>query len=628
MKIYKLFLPLCLFLTACDDFLDTKNENNVPAYDVLTSYDALQAATANLYAEPWYFFHKQRFVQLGDARANNLYISSIASNDYNAQASFSEINENASITNAWGSLYNVITQAAYIIHDYAPYCVENGICSQKEANICIAEARFMRAIAYFFLAVYWHDVPIVENPATMSETALPNRFEYVMQYAICEAEFAAKWLPAVPYQPGRVSAVSARVLLSRLYLAAGAYAAGGHNSDEFKTDIFEPFYQECPDYSGISNVANFYYRRAAAYAKRAIDESEQYGYGLMEDYEQIFRVQNNNCKEVLFAIQFVPGATETGLRNEMQGYLCYDKCLDNNYGRAYSTWAGYDFIYVASKRGGVNRTRGNVMPDNMTYDYLYHELDTCRMHGKVWTVAQRTTLPIKKQVVGGPIATGGKSFNGNSGFATPMLRISEAYLNLSEAKLYLEKSENSSSIEVLEPINAVRRRAFNREIARRIYPGDYTTVNLDSLLQERRMEFFMEGLSWSDIVRRSYMGDNHLKRMIDYCNNKIIGTESDSIMGCHRLYAYRYKANPDTCKIGTVSLTMKNGAYTISRQSNECVHNVANGSFVHSDPSGRSENLWCMIYPPTECSQNPNLMSTPVIYDFSRILSNKEDYHD
>lgn len=58
---------------------------------------------------------------------------------------FNETSENAALAYAWGSLYNVITQAAYIIDDYAPYCVNNKICTQEEANVCIAEARFMRS---------------------------------------------------------------------------------------------------------------------------------------------------------------------------------------------------------------------------------------------------------------------------------------------------------------------------------------------------------------------------------------------------------------------------------------------------------------------------------------------------
>lgn len=615
-------------LTSCDDYLDTVNEKENPAHGELTSLSALQASTASLYTSPWYFFHKQRFLQLGDARANNLYISTSASNDYNAQATFSETNENASLTNAWGSLYNVITQSAYIVDDYAPYCVSQGICSQEEANVCIGEARFMTALAYWYLAMYWHDVPIVENATTVSTVAYANKFEDVLQYAICEAEYAEKWLPNAPYQTGRVSKMSAKALLSRLYLTAGAYAKGNHFSSDFATNVLDKYYSEDTDYTNRASLAGFYYGKAVKAAKNVIANGSSAGYGLMDNYEQIFRVQNNNCKEDLFALQFVAGSTTTGLGNDLQGVLCYNNCLDNRYGQAYSTWASYDFIYVASHRGGLNRTRGNIMPNNMTYDYLYHESDTCSTPGIVWTVTGRKILPIKKQVVGGPVATGNISISGNSGFDTPLLRMSEVYLNLSEALMGQQDVTMSSDPEVLEGINTIRRRAYQYEISNNTYPGDYTVINLDTLLQERRMEFYMEGLNWTDIVRRSFMGQQHLTRMLDYCNNKLVEQEGDSIMGCHRLYKYEYTADADLHKIGSVKLSTSNGSYSISRASKECVHTIADGNYCHTQNVGEGDNLWSMIYPPTESLQDTNLLLAPISYDFSTIINLKNQYHE
>lgn len=615
-------------LASCDDYLDTTNEKDDPAYGELTSLSALQATTASLYTSPWYFFHKQRFIQLGDARANNMYISTSASNDYNAQATFNETNENASLANAWGSLYNVITQSAYIVDDYAPYCVNHGVCSQKEANVCIGEAKFMSALAYWYLAMYWHDVPIVENATTVSTVACANKFEDVIQYAICEAEYAAKWLPESPYQKGRVSKMSAEALLSRLYLTAGAYAKGSHFSNDFESRVLNEYYSGDIVYTGRTSLADFYYGKAVKAAQDVIGNSESAGYGLMDNYEQIFRVQNNNCKEVLFALQFVPGNTTTGLGNDMQGYLCYDNCLDNRYGQAYSTWASYDFLFVANHRGGLNRTRGNVMPNNMTYDYLYHESDTCSTPGIVWTVTGRKIIPIKKQVVGGPIATNNMSFNGNSGFDTPMLRMSEVYLNLTEALMGKQNLSSTSDPDILNGINKVRRRAYQYEISNNIYPGDYTVINLDTLLQERRMEFFMEGLNWTDIVRRSFMGDNDLKRMLNYCNNKLEEQEGDSIMGCHRLYKYTYTADASLYRIGTVALSTSSGSYSISRASKECIHSIAEGSYCHTGNVGEGDNLWSMIYPPTESIQDTNLLLAPVEFDFSTIIKNKNEYHE
>ena len=639
-KIKTTILLLCLSgllicLTGCNDYLDTTNERSVPAHDELTSVDALRATTANLYTQPWYYFHKQRFIMLGDGRANNLYVSTTSLSETNAQVTFNEERQTNSVINSWGSLYNVITQASYVINDYAPYCIQNNICTEEEANACIGEARFMRALAYWYLAMYWHDVPIVEDPVTMSSSAYPNSFENVIQYAVCEAEYAAKWLPLVPASKGRVSEVSAWALLSRLYLTAAAWAKGGHFTADFHTNVLNPYYAGDMDYDSAISLVEFYYAKAAMAARKAIELAPQAGYGLMDDYEEIFRVQNNNCKEVLFAIQTVPSTTSYGLGNELQGMFAYDRCMTKNYGLTWSNTASYDAVLLYTQRGGLSRARGNIMPHGMTYDYLFHELDTCSNHlgshqGDVWTVKRNSwdNVPIKKQVVGGPLATDNIAIQGNSGFCTPMLRMSEVYLNLTEAMMGLYDTEETSQVRVMEGVNTVRQRAYKSERAGGTYPGDYAQINLDTLLLERRMEFFAEGLYWTDIVRRSFMGKEHLSHMLNYMNNKLPSMEGDQLMGCHRLYKYSYKADADLTKLGvaTLSTNSADGTYNIVLPSRECVHNIPEGSYCHSQAIGSSDNLWSMIYPPTEVMQDPNLQEAPVAYDFSSIIENKKDY--
>lgn len=627
-----LICGICAILTSCDDYLDTSNERIVAAHEELTDIKALRSTTAALYAQPWYYFMKQRFISLGDARANNLYVSNSTLGEVNAQATLNEERQNASIQYSWASLYNVITQASYIINDYAPYCISHQICREADANECIGEARFMRALAYWYLAMYWHDVPIVDDPVTMSPTAFANKFESVIQYAICEAEYAARWLPAIPIAKGRVSQVSALGLLSRLYLTAGAWAYGNHFDKEFEMGVLDKYYNDDAVYATKKTLAEFYYAKASMAARKALSLAPEGGYGLMEDYEEMFRVQNNNCQEILFAIQTVASSTSYGLGNELQGMFCYDRCLNKNYGMTYFNWASYDMVLLSQARGGLTRTRGNIMPHGMTYDYLYHEQDTCRNKGERWTVNRNSWDPvaIKKQVVGGPLGTDNIAIQGNSGFCTPMLRMSEVYLNLTEAMMGLYGEETTTNPRILENINAIRRRAYKTEISNGTYPGDYATLNLDSVLLERRLEFFAEGLYWTDIVRRSFMGETHLKRMLDYQNNKIAQFDDEPLMGCHRLYRYSYKKNEDLTKIGTPSLSVNSadGSHIIIQPSRECVHNIPEGSYCHSQSLEAADNLWAMIYPPTEVMQDANLLKSPIDYDFTKIIQNENLYHD
>ena len=589
-----------LVLSSCS--LDTDNEKMMPAYASLKSLSDLRAAAANLYLSPWYEFHK-RFIYLGDGRSNNLLFATTDYSEWSSIATFNEQMSTASVQRPWASLYTVITQAGYIIDDYCPYCVQQGICTQAQTDAVAAEARFMRALAYYFLGIYWHNVPIVDNATTVNTQARANRFEDVLLYAIRDAEFAATHLAATPYEIGRVSQTSARVLLSRLYLTLAAYAKGGHLSPDRKGfDIV--FGSDATYQTNKDNLARFLYLKADETATDAIEAAAEGGYELMEDYEQIFRVQNNNCKEVLFAIQFVNHNTTTGLANDLGASLSYRYCLNNRYGKAWSTVSSYDFVNVAHYRGGLNRTRANIFMAGTTYDYLFHELDTiysndCKAenheHGKPWTVESNlATCPLKKHVVGGPIATDGVAVYGNSGFCTPMLRLSEAYLNQTEARLMLAGGTASSDATVLSGINTVRQRAYRIEREKGIYPGDYTSVNLDTLLQERRMEFFAEGLFWGDIVRRSFMSSTDLKSMVDYMNNRLVDVTADPTVGCYRMYKYSYKKPDDvTASVGTPTLST-----TCYRPARECTQS----------------NLWAMIYPPSEVALDPNLSLEPIAY--------------
>jgi hypothetical protein len=264
------------------------------------------------------------------------------------------------------------------------------------------------------------------------------------------------------------------------------------------------------------------------------------------------------------------------------------------------------------------------MPSYMTYKYLYHELDTCSKQGEAWTCGNMSSLPIKKQVVGGPIATGSLGVKGNSGFCTPLLRMAEVYLNLTEAMMGRRGLKSTTDAEVLEGVNTVRRRAYKMEIENGRYRGDYGTTgpfNLDSLLIERRMEFFCEGLIWQDVVRRSFMSDEDLNHMLDYANNRL--TDDDPLMGCHRLYAYRYTGNAkDDTRLGKVALTTNSaGDYSISRPTKEVIHQLAEGSWCHADALAGEDNLWSTIYPPSESLQAPSIMEKPVDYDFSEMMS-------
>ena len=163
-------------LTSCNDFLQVSATNQKEMDKSFTTYDELRLATAYLYMKPWFGFHSTRLFAMGDARGNNIYGDNNNETGYAPYCLFTDKPNTPGLADAWNSLYIVVTQADYIINDYAPQGRQH--FSEAQANACEGEARFMRAAAYYYLASYWHDVPIMENPIAHTEAfnMAPTRF--------------------------------------------------------------------------------------------------------------------------------------------------------------------------------------------------------------------------------------------------------------------------------------------------------------------------------------------------------------------------------------------------------------------------------------------------------------------
>jgi hypothetical protein len=485
-------ITLVLF-TGCQDHLDVQNNSEFNLDNYFTTFEECRMATAPLYSKVWYDFSSQFYYIFGDGRGNNMFTPYGAGTPF---INLTETIETPLLGAAWQSMYIVAIQSQYTLQNL-DRALANGVPEEK-VNQCKAEARFMRGLAYWYLGSIWGDVPIVEDPKALIKNPVIARspFEDVLQFAIRDVEYAAQWLPATD-EPGRVTKYSAKGMLARLYITAACYARGNNFSSRWPS------------------TAEQYYEMAKNVAGDVIHES---GRELLPEYEDLFRVQHNNNSESLFALQFVPGLDEYGVGNRNQEWLAFSTdVIDglNTYGG--SSFISGELIELMHNRGEVKRKRAACFYPGAVYDYLgghtaqgywaiYHESD-----GGAPTTPGNSKLrypTIKKQVVGGPDDTEGMAISSNSGLAVPMLRLAEVYLLYSEAILGMN-SETSDG-QALMYFNKVRERAGIDPVS--------TTINLDSIRNERRCELAFEGQYWYDLVRwaywdkdavLTYMGNQH-----------------------------------------------------------------------------------------------------------------------
>lgn len=543
---------LSLLGTGCSDFLEVTSKQELTYETFYKTAGDCRSATAVLYNAVWFDFNSKFLWEIGDSRANNMYVdlATYASAIFNR---FMETSNTDDLENGWDAFYSVIGQSDHILNNLYR-ALDNGV-DPTVVNACKGEARFMRGLAYWYLACVWGNVPIVEDPVQLSTNFVvrSNHREDVLQYAIKDMEFAATYLPESD-EPGRLTRYSALGMLSRLYITAACYARGGNFTPER--------YETAPDY---------YYRKAAEAALTVCEEGIQYS--LLNDYEQLFRVQNNNSSESLFALQWVPGSTVYGVGNRMQINLCYSTEMLGGL-KAYggSGYLSAEFVELMHKRGELSRKRATFFYNGAAYDYIGTATDA----GK-WVVTGRSMCNVKKHIVGGTKDTDGGAVAENSGFATPMLRLAEVYLLYAEAVLGTKSEIDGTTVEgrkALLYFNKVRERARDKNAEE---PNgnlaDLDKLTLDDIWTERRCELAMEGQFWYDIVRRAFWNKEWV---LNFLNNQKRG--------------YKYSYDGTTFKWGN-----------------------SDGR----DAKPATEDKLLLPYPLNEVTMNPLLREEPVHFDIA-----------
>jgi hypothetical protein len=466
--IYTLILAFSLFLNSCDDFLEI-TPNNLITGGSLTE-ENMEALISPLYNIVWSDFNGQFYYGLGDGRSYNL---SAPYSDYIYPfADLTETGLTGPLVSAWQSFYIVIQQANKVIITINESSVKEDIKRQY-----IAEARFMRGIAYWYLASLWGNAIISEDPTPMASNPVisTNPRKDVYEFALRDMEFAAKYLPETVSQYGRIDKYSAFGMLSRFYLAHSGLVASnyGENPNVGTRD---------PEYLDLAKKAAF----------EVIEKSK---YRLMSSYPDLFMVENNNNLESMFAFQWVPGLNSQnngwGYINSQQAYFAYGSEITGDD----AAWGGatvctYDVIREYEINDVIRRKA-----TWMGYGDYYAEINKANgglLYQQNASGEASTALNVKKGVTGS--AKDNPAIGRmNSALNTYMLRLAEVYMNYAEA--ILGNNTSTADGNALEYFNKVRQRAGL---------SGKTSITWEDIRHERRMEFCMEGQYWYDLVSRAY----------------------------------------------------------------------------------------------------------------------------
>lgn len=495
---YTLAIAGILSFSSCaKDFLEQKNTYQISQDNFFDNDEAVSQAVMPLYSYVWYDFNDKFYYGMGDGRANN--ITAQYSDYVYPYTNFTETGLSTGLTEAWGALYSVVAQANNTINNIANNSTAN--VSETAKIQGIAEARFMRGLAYWYISSLWGCAVIYNNTQDLVNNYVvsPNPVADGIEFAIRDMEYAAVHLPSASPATGRVNKYAAYAILSRFYLSmAGLTTSGRYDGSNVATDANR-------------GTRNEYYLDAAKKAAAVVIEEGPYK--LVDTYAELFAASTfNNNSESVFQLQFQAGA-EGGLAQSMTRFLAWSTQVNQGNSWGGSTYCSYDLweefkeyedqtlgtkVDDAIRRHNCIASYGESYPElsaNPEKPYVYGETENAGSQG----------ANIKKYVIG-TNAVNGFAVNNNSGINTYMMRLAEVYLNYAEATL--GNNGKTTDATALKYFNALRTRAG---------VATKNSLTFEDIRHEFRVETAFEGLYWYFIVRRGYYQQ---QEMVNYVNHQ------------------------------------------------------------------------------------------------------------
>lgn len=455
--IYKRIFPWLFVLAVAagcgKSFLDRPSLSQLTSDNFYKSAADLRLATAGLYGGSiWFDWHYFPYLGIGDILSGNLL------QPYNADlvqfTTFSITGDNSQLANTWRGFFKIVAQCNVTINaikEKAPVTIP-----ARDVNGALAEARFIRATAYFHLVQLWGAIPIIEDNTRLIDSPLVHRniISDVYKFIASDLTFAAQHLPGSD-AAGRLTTWSAQGMLSKVYLT---WAGLGQNMNRH-----QPLLDSARLYAG--NVCN------------------NSGLSLLPSYYNLFRTQFNDNAESLFSLQWSPGLTY-GYGNGLQAQFAPSGDLVTGGGG----WGGaigptYDLYTLYTPQDSIRRKASFML----TGDF-YPELNAAGGGYRA------TGCNLKKHIVGTAADNNSPTMDLWSSIEhNAILRLADVYLIYAEA--ILGNNTATTDAEALRFFNKVRSRAG-------VDPAPLITA--DTLFRERRIELVYESQFWFDLVRLSY----------------------------------------------------------------------------------------------------------------------------
>ena len=463
MKIFNKITIIAAFLGAislgCEDFLEEEPQSQINAAKFYNDATTAEIGLTGVYNR---FFNQNGYSYL-------MMLIQVSTDDVKqpSGAFFTYKDREKMLANdanlqLWGIMYETIANANFLIGEVENIPEADFSPNQERKGQIIAEARFVRAIAYYYLYTAWGDVPLsTVFPEDINDALIAkNPKNEVLDFVRSELEYVAATLPdrlevyaddaTTNARKGRGSKWAAKAYLARLALAENNWQGALELSNEIIDSGIYPF---------TSVWKNIFQHP-------------------MNASESIFEQQND----------FSPGFFGSGI---------------------YGWFFGFDFEWSDEARAIYEKPDviGETPGKDVRFDLAYTP------HPWEGTFQPNKYLP-----------STGFADGGDESMNFVIIRLSELLLNKAEA--LNEISFGANKTEVIDILNMIRARSEDAGFVNEWFsgapvgttgiapldPADFTTQEglRQAIREERRRELFVEDvIRWVDLMRwdKSYLMD-------------------------------------------------------------------------------------------------------------------------
>ncbi|MDN3593573.1 RagB/SusD family nutrient uptake outer membrane protein [Zunongwangia endophytica] len=389
---------------------------------------------------------------------------------------------------SWGAGNDFTTAMYYRLAQEVSFC--NSFISNASAledpviDSYIAEARFLRAFAYYNLIDLYGNVPLV----TVVSTELPaqNSREEIFNFVETElTEIQDILVESGAKEYGRVDRVAAWALLSKLYLNAEVWIGEDHNSDAI---------------TFANQVIN------SSYSINTVDAN-----GNGSAYDELFLADNDRNgaqNEFIFALNFDGNNSRTYGGTSFLVHAAIGGDMDPSSFGVNGGWSGlrttkalvnkFDYAVSASDEDG-NPTEWADQRAMFFTEGQNLEINTiANTFSDGYAVTKFTNIDSE----GNAGSDEGGDFVDTD---LPLIRMAEIYLTYAEA---VTRGGSGGNVQdAVGYINELRERAFGNSEGN-ISSSD---LNTDFILDERARELYWEGQRRTDLIRyNDYTSGNYL----------------------------------------------------------------------------------------------------------------------